>query len=207
MRASVVLPLPGRAVEDRGGDAVLRDRERERRSRPDDLLLADEVVEARRSQRGSRAARRRRAGRAAASEKRSLMPKYALHGRSGGAEPLARLGQLPYDAWPRVLRDEVTALLASSSAWTPSTRRATRRARRSCCATTSSRTASSAGCSRAFPSGRTSSRASPVATRMRHVSSCCRTPTPCSPIPASGRSTRGRASSGTATCGAAARST
>ncbi len=45
MRASVVLPLPGRAVEDHRADPVLLDREPERGALAEDLLLADEVVE------------------------------------------------------------------------------------------------------------------------------------------------------------------
>ena len=44
-RASVVFPLPGRPVEDRGADAVLGDREPQRRLLAEDLLLPDEVVE------------------------------------------------------------------------------------------------------------------------------------------------------------------
>src|SRR4029079_2088170 len=49
------LPAAGRPVEDRGADPVLGDREREGRSRADDLLLADELVEPR----GAKARRER----------------------------------------------------------------------------------------------------------------------------------------------------
>ena len=48
MRASVVLPLPGGPKRIIDGDAVLLDREPQRSTRPDHVLLADEVVERRR---------------------------------------------------------------------------------------------------------------------------------------------------------------
>ena len=44
-RASVVFPLPGRAVEDRRADAVLGDREPQGRLLSEDLLLAHEFLE------------------------------------------------------------------------------------------------------------------------------------------------------------------
>ena len=61
IRASVVLPLPGRTVEDHRADAVLLDREPERRALAEHVPLADELVERRRAH----AQRERRDGRSA----------------------------------------------------------------------------------------------------------------------------------------------
>ena len=59
MRASVVLPEPGRPVEDQRRHAVRLDREPQRATRPDHVLLADEVVERQRPSRWASGAARR----------------------------------------------------------------------------------------------------------------------------------------------------
>ena len=146
----------------RRGDAVLRDRERERgarRRRPS---------AGRRSRRGSRVAAGSRAARRREPASCGGIGEEVAHAgsmlpRPDGERGAARRGAARYRTARGRRRPCVTRWPSSSrrsSASTPSTRRGTRRARRSSCATTSSRTASSAGCSRGFPSGRISSRGS-----------------------------------------------
>ena len=98
----------------------------------------------------------------------------------------------------QTLREEVIGLLQELIRLEHRQPARERDARRpSCCAATWSRSASSASCTRACRSGRTSWRGSAGAATGR---GCCssRTRTRCSPIRPSGRSTRGRASFATA---------